>query len=212
MILYCIRHGETDYNAQGRIQGQSDVPVLSPLGQRQSQATAAALAGLPVEAVYASPLRRAMETAGIIARGLGREIRTDPRLREIHVGIFQDQLRADLERSQAGPLRQWLAGDPSFVIPGGESRNQLARRGREAFDAIWQSGHKQAIVVAHGGLLVSTIKTILGIPLQDPPLALENCSITTLSGSDVDHVELLALNQIDHLAGVGRGGIGDLAV
>lgn len=212
MILYCVRHGETDYNAQGRIQGQSDIPVLSPLGQRQSRATAAALAGLPVEAVYASPLRRAMETAGIIARGLGRDIRTDPRLMEIHVGVFQDQLRADLEQRQPGPLRQWLTGDPDFVIPGGESRSQLSRRGREALAAIWQAGHGQAVVVAHGGLLVSTIKTILGIPLQDPPLALENCSITTLSGSDVDHVELLALNRVDHLAGVGHGGIGDLAV
>ncbi len=212
MILSCVRHGETDYNVQGRLQGQSNLPALSPLGLRQSEAVATALAGCPIEAVYASPLRRALQTAEIVARALEREVRTDPRLMEIHVGVFQDQLRSDLETTQGEALRLWQSGDPDFVIPGGESRRQLARRGREAFEAIWHAGHGHALVVAHGGLLVSTIKSLLGIPLPDPPLALENCSITTLSGSDAGHVELVAFNQVDHLAGVGRGGIGDLAV
>jgi len=212
LILYCVRHGESDYNVQGRLQGHSNLPALSPLGRRQSEAVATALAGLPIEAVYASPLRRALQTAAIIADALGREVRTDPRLMEIDVGVFQDQLRSDLEKDHSETLRQWRSGDPDFVIPGGESRRQLARRGREAFEAIWRAGHRHALVVAHGGVLVTTIKSLLGIPLQDPPLALENGSITTLSGSDTGHVELLAFNQVDHLAGVGRGGIGDLAV
>ena len=212
MILYCVRHGESDYNVQGRLQGHSNLPALSPLGRRQSEAVATALAGLPIDAVYASPLRRALQTAAIIADALGREVRTDPRLMEIDVGVFQDQLRSDLEKDHSETLRQWRSGDPDFVIPGGESRRQLARRGREAFEAIWRAGHRHALVVAHGGVLVTTIKSLLGIPLQDPPLALENGSITTLSGSDTGHVELLAFNQVDHLAGIGRGGIGDLAV
>ena len=61
-------------------------------------------------------------------------------------------------------------------------------------------------------LLVSTIKSLLGIPLQNPPLALQNCSITTLSWTGDCRVELVAFNQIEHLAGIGHGGIGDLAV
>lgn len=212
MILYCIRHGETTYNAEGRLQGQSDIPVLSPLGRRQSEATARALIGKPIEALYASPLRRAYETAEIIAKGLPLEIRTDPRLKEINVGVFQNQLRADLEKHQAEALRQWLSGRPEYVIPGGESRAQLACRGREAFESIFRSGHENVVVVAHGGLLVSTIKSLLSIPLQDPPLALENCSITTLSRSSDGRVELVAFNQIEHIADIGHGGIGDLAV
>ena len=59
---------------------------------------------------------------------------------------------------------------------------------------------------------MSTIKSLLGIPLQDPPLALQNCSITTLSWTDDGRMELVAFNQIDHLADIGHGGIGDLAV
>ena len=69
MIVYCIRHGESTYNAEGRIQGQSDVP-LSQLGLRQSEAVAAALAGLPVEAIYSSPLERASQTAARVADAL----------------------------------------------------------------------------------------------------------------------------------------------
>ncbi|KKK94352.1 hypothetical protein LCGC14_2683730, partial [marine sediment metagenome] len=66
MLLYCIRHGESTYNAEGRIQGQSDVP-LSELGRRQGEAVAAALRAEPVEAIYSSPLRRAMQTAEPLA-------------------------------------------------------------------------------------------------------------------------------------------------
>ena len=212
MILYCIRHGETTYNAEGRLQGQSESSVLSDLGRRQGEATARALIGKSVEALYASPLRRAAETAEIIAAALRREICTDPRLMEIDVGIFQDQLRADLERDRADALRHWLSGDPDYVIPGGESRRQLAQRGVAAFEDIRRAGHEAAVIVAHGGVLVSTIKSLLGIPLRDPPLALENCSISTLAWHGDGRVELVAFNQVEHLAAVGHGGIGDLAV
>ncbi len=212
MIVYCVRHGETNYNAQGRLQGQSDHSVLTPLGRLQAEATARALLGKPIEALFASPLRRAQETAEIIAARLGLKVHLDPRLKEIHVGIFQDQLRTDLERSHPEILREWISGRPDFAIPGGESRMQLAQRGRAAFEAIFRSGFEQVVVVAHGGVLVSTIKSLLNIPLQDPPLALENCSITTLSHDGDGRVELLALNQTGHLAEVGHGGSGDLVV
>lgn len=212
MILYCIRHGETTFNAEGRLQGHSQTPALSPLGRRQSEAVAGALADKSIEAVYASPLRRAMETAGVIAQAIGLEICTDPRLMEIDIGVFQDQLRSDLEKHQAEALARWLSGDPDYVIPGGESRRQLAQRGCEALEAIRRTGHQRVAVVAHGGVLVSSIKSLLGIPLRDPPLALENCSITTLDWPADGLVKLVAINQIEHLATVGHGGIGDLAV
>ncbi len=173
MFLYCVRHGESTYNAEGRLQGQSDVPRLSPLGRRQSEAAAAALAHLPIEAVYASPLRRAMETAEIIAGLLRLEIRPEPRLKEINVGLFQDKLRSELEGLCPRELDAWLSGDPDYAIPGGESRRQLAQRGREA---------------------------------------LENCSITTLFFGGDGHAQLLAIDDADHLAGMGRGGSGDLTV
>ncbi|HUT11082.1 MAG TPA: histidine phosphatase family protein [Thermoguttaceae bacterium] len=208
MLLYCIRHGESCYNAQGRIQGQSDVP-LSELGLRQSEAVAAALAGEGVEALYASPLRRAMQTAGPVADALQVEIRTDPRLMEVHAGVFQDKLRTDLEQLYPEEIARWQSGDPDFVIPGGESRRQLMHRGHEVFDEIRRTGHEQVVVVTHGGLLSAALKSLLEIPAEKHPFVFQNGSITRLEWTDGE-VKLHALNQIDHLHQVGFSGRGDL--
>src|SRR4029078_8079287 len=88
MILYCVRHGETVFNSGGRIQGQLDTP-LSELGQRQCLAITATFRGQPIEAVYSSPLQRALGSATRVADALGLQVRTDPRLMEINAGIFQ---------------------------------------------------------------------------------------------------------------------------
>lgn len=208
MILHCVRHGESLYNAEGRIQGQSDVP-LSELGRRQSQAVAAALAGLPIEAIYASPLRRAMQTARPVAEGLNLEIETDPRLMEVHAGVFQDKLRVDLDRSYPSEYARWRSGDPDFAIPGGESRRDLGRRGREVFEEIGRGGHQRVAVVTHGGLLAAALKALLEIPAERHPFVLQNGSITQLELTD-GQVKLVALNRVDHLREVGFGGRGDL--
>lgn len=209
MILYCVRHGESVYNAEGRIQGQSDVP-LSALGRRQSEAVANALAGRPIEAIYSSPLARAMGTAAAIARRLDLEIRTDPRLQEIHAGIFQDRLRSELHGLYPNELARWLAGDPEFVIPGGESRNQLMRRGVAALQGIAGQAHRQAVVVAHGRLLVVALQALVAFPADPPTPSLENGSITTIRFNGDGQAELVAVNQVGHLEGVGLGGGGDL--
>jgi len=209
MIQYLVRHGESVYNAEGRIQGQSDVP-LSDFGRKQSEAVASAMASLPCDVVYSSPLRRALETARAIAEPLGLEIRTDPRLMEVHAGIFQDKLRSQLEELHPEELARWLSGDPDFVIPGGESRRALARRGCEAFESIRRAGHDRVAVVAHGRLLVVALNAVLDLPVDEQPSALDNGSITTISFDAPGHAELVSLNQVDHLADVGMGGQGDL--
>ena len=208
MLLYCIRHGESCYNAEGRIQGQSDVP-LSELGLRQSEAVAAALAEEAIEAVHASPLQRAMQTAEPVAQKLGLQIQTDPKLMEVHAGTFQDKLRVDLEEQYPEEMARWRSGDPDFPLPGGETRRQLMQRGYEAFEQIHRAGHEQAVVVTHGGLLAAALKALLDIPAQRHPFVLHNGSITQLDLSD-GQVKLLSANRIDHLQDVGFGGRGDL--
>jgi probable phosphoglycerate mutase len=208
MLFYCIRHGESTYNASGRIQGQSDVP-LSELGRRQSEAVAAALGPLPIEALYSSPLRRAMETAQPVAEALGLPIQTDPRLMEIHAGVFEDQLRNELDRLFPEALARWRSGDPDFAIPGGESRRKLMERGREAFEAILQAGRRQVAVVSHGGLIAAAIKSLLEIPAGRHPFNFYNGSISQLA-VDGAKVKLLTLNQTDHLRDLATAAIGDL--
>lgn len=209
MILHCIRHGQSVYNAEGRVQGQSDVP-LSELGRKQSEAVAAATARMPIEALYSSPLRRAMQTARAVADALGLEIRTDPRLKEVDAGIFQDKLRSDLEQLYPQQLARWLSGDLDFVIPGGESRRMLARRGCQALEAIRQAGHDEAAVVCHGRLLVVTLHRLVDFPAGQQPAALHNGSITTLEFNRDGAAHVLSLGEVAHLRGVGAGGQGDL--
>jgi broad specificity phosphatase PhoE len=209
MLLYCVRHGESTYNAEGRIQGQSDVP-LSDLGRRQGAAVAEDLAGRRIDALYASPLRRAWETAEIIARRLRLEVQLDARLQEIHAGIFQDRTRAELQVQCPDALARWIAGDPDFVIPGGESRQQLVRRGCEVFRAIAAAGHQQALIVSHGRLLAVTIKALTDFSVGEATPSLENGSITTLAAHSDGRFEVLAFNQVHHLQPVGLAGKGDL--
>lgn len=233
VTVYCIRHGETVYNVQGRIQGHLDVP-LSPLGRRQSEAVAQSFRGRPIDALYASPLRRAQETAESVAGVLALPIQLEPRLIEIDVGVFQDKSRQDLETLYPEELARWKSGDPDYAIPQGESRRQLAQRGVAAIESIFRSGHRRIVVVSHGGWIVTVVKSLLGIPLGDPPYAVENASVTTLvwqvSGSGTSagqtdgqgpdrapswlfgRVQLVSLGDVAHLADVGLAGQGDLAV
>lgn len=179
MLLYCIRHGQTVYNAEGRVQGQTDVP-LSDLGRAQSEALAAALASKPIAAVYSSPLQRARQSAQPLADRLGLPIHTDSQLMEIHLGNFQGQLRAELDRQYPEVFAHWRSGDPDFAFPGGESRRSLMHRALAAFDSIRQADHDQVAVVTHGALLLSVIRSFLAIPpeVRLPPL--ENASISLL--------------------------------
>ena len=207
MLLYLIRHAESVSNAAGRVQGHSDV-ALSDRGRRQAEALAAALGRLPIEAIYASPLRRAVETAQPLAAVLGLPIRTDPRLMEINAGVFQDHLRRELDLLFPADYARWKSGDPDFVVPGGESRRQLTARAKEAFDAIETAGHAQAVVVSHGGLIGAGLKALLEIPAWRNPFVFENASISRLE-REQNQVRLLSLNEVEHLREAGLAGTGD---
>ena len=196
MNLFCVRHGETYYNLEGRIQGQSN-SHLSPLGKRQCEAVASALANLEFDAIVASPLSRAIESAQYLADALELEIQTDPRLMEINAGIFQGHTWDEIGQQYPDEAAQWRAADADFRIPNGESRRDLMLRTGEAFRAIHAAGHRQVVVVAHGGSLSAALKSLLDIPAQRNPFSFSNGSISRLVwGSEV---RVLALNETAHL-------------
>jgi probable phosphoglycerate mutase len=202
MLLYCVRHGETTFNAEGRIQGRLDTP-LSPAGWKQCELIARAVAAIgrehPIDFVIASPLRRALDTARPIAEQLGVELRTDDRLAELNAGVFQGLLPSEMAVKFPDATERWRTHDPDFVIPGGESRRQLMTRGTAALDELLRSGGKSAVVVAHGGLLTAAFKGLLGIAAERSPFMLYNGSISTIEFTS--QVRLLTLNQVEHLRG-----------
>jgi broad specificity phosphatase PhoE len=185
---------------------------LSDLGRRQGEALAEALADAGLEVIFSSPLRRAYETAELIARRTGVPIRTDPRLKEINAGIFQDRLRSELVAQFPEEYRRWTSGDPDFVIPGGESHRQLAERGVAAFRDIIASGYQRVAVVAHARLLVVTLKSLLdSLDACKIPAALQNVSITTVEVEpSTARMRLITADDVRHLEGVGLSGSGDL--
>lgn len=196
MLLYCVRHGESTYNVEGRLQGQSDTR-LSPLGQKHAAAVAATLGKLPIEAVYASPLSRARETAQPLADALGLPVECDERLKEINIGVFQGALASELSDRFPEEAARWRSQDPDYRIPGGESRRDLMLRAEAALRAIHESGHRQVAVVAHGGVLAAALKTLLQVPAERNPFMLYNGSISMLEWDG--QVKLMTLNQTDHL-------------
>ncbi|HVA50173.1 MAG TPA: histidine phosphatase family protein [Pirellulales bacterium] len=197
MILYCVRHGESTFNVEGRLQGQSNEPRLSPLGLKHAQALLAALGQLEIDAIYSSPLARARETAQPLADALRLPIEYDDRLKEIDIGVFQGTLAAELSDRFPEEAARWRSQDPDYRIPGGESRRDLMQRAEAAFEAIHAAGHAQVAVVAHGGVLAAALKALIGVPAERNPFMLYNGSISMIEWTS--QIKLMTLNQIDHL-------------
>jgi probable phosphoglycerate mutase len=211
---YLIRHGESVSNMEGRVQGQEDIE-LSALGHAQARqvadwarrlAASCPAGTAPIREIWSSPLRRARETAEAIAAAIGLPVSVDEQLCELHAGIFQGHLWADLEQAFPEEVAHWRSGDPHYVIPGGESRAQLAARGRAALEALAARGTPGMIVVAHGGVLTAALGSMLG---REHPLlaaaaerpftklpALANCSVTELEWPGP---RLVAFNETGHL-------------
>jgi broad specificity phosphatase PhoE len=148
--ILLVRHGETDWNRDRRIQGQSD-PPLNDLGRDQARALARKLAGDEIEAVYASDLRRARETAEILAAELGLPVAVDPELRELDFGHWEGHTVEELEANFPEAFARWTQGG-EVAWDGGETHTAMAERVRNAVRRL-ASAHAggRILLVAHGG-------------------------------------------------------------
>jgi probable phosphoglycerate mutase len=151
--LLLIRHGETAWNAEHRIQGQLDIP-LSPLGVLQSARLAECLANEPIDAVYSSGQSRAWLTAAPLAARLGLELIAEPRLRERSFGIFEGLTLDEIAARYPLEFKKWRERDPTWWPEGGESGQQLINRVLSAVSDIGIKHPSQTVVlVSHGGVL-----------------------------------------------------------
>ncbi len=147
--LVLIRHGETDWNVEGRYQGQAD-PPLNARGQAQAEALAEALRPAGLQVLYTSPLRRARQTAEVIACALGLPLHEEPRLMEIHQGAWQTRLHAEIERLYPETFQRWHTEPWAVTPPGGESLHQVQQRVYAAVDDIRaRHPHQTVGVVTH---------------------------------------------------------------
>lgn len=151
MRLWLARHGETDENAAGRILGQRD-PPLSATGIAQADALTALLRDKGLVAVWTSPLQRARRTAELVAGAFGLEPVVLEALVESDRGDWEGRLVSELAQESAELHAAFLAGDPSFRFPGGESLAEQRARTRSALRVI-AAGALPALVVAHAGTI-----------------------------------------------------------
>lgn len=151
--LLVIRHGETAWNAEHRVQGQLDIP-LSPLGILQSARLAECLANEPIDAIYASEMSRAWLTAAPVAARHGLEVIAEPRLRERSFGMFEGLTLDEIAERYPTEFVQWRERDRAWRPEGGESGQQLIDRVLSAVADIAARHECQTVVlVSHGGVL-----------------------------------------------------------
>ena len=171
--ILLARHGETDWNRVGRWQGHAD-PPLNDAGRGQAAELAERLAGDGIAAIYSSDLRRASQTAHVVADRLGLAVIEDAGLREIDVGSWSGFTRAEVERRFPEGYARWLDGE---IGHDGETREELTERVVGAVERIAAAHPDDTIlVVTHGG----AIRALRRYADGDPGDPIENCGTSSL--------------------------------
>jgi broad specificity phosphatase PhoE len=155
--VYLARHGETEANAEGRVQGWLD-PPLNDRGRAQARQLAAEAQPVGLRALYTSQLRRARETADIVAESVGIAPRVDDRFAESRRGDWEGRLLREIERDDPEGWEAWQHAGEDFRFPGGESLREHADR-VEAGLAEVAAGPLPALVVCHGGTIRCALAT-----------------------------------------------------
>lgn len=171
--LVLIRHGETDWNVEGRYQGQAD-PPLNARGLAQARRLAEELRDAGLDVLYSSPLRRAAETAEILASALNLPLHLEPRLMEINQGAWQGRLRGDIAARYPETFRRWQTEPWRVTPPGGESLAQVQAR---VYSAV------EDIVARHKGQRI-------GLVTHRVPIALIKARYQNLDPDTVRTLEL----------------------
>ena len=186
MNLWLIRHGETDWNVEGRMQGQADTP-LNARGLEQAEQLAARLAAeTQIDALYTSPLARAYATAQILARRLNLTPIADQRLVEHGIGDLEGLTFAEVEARYPELVRAWRESRTRVPLPGEEPLSELRARIVGAMDDI-RARHVGAnvAVVSHGAALRLFVGTIMGLDLEQRlPFWFDNASVSLVEWSN----------------------------
>jgi len=183
--LVLWRHGRTEWNAESRFQGQTDVP-LDDVGREQARRAAPMLAELAPALILSSDLARALATAGELAALTGLDVVADPGLRETYAGQWQGLRRHEIEEQFGASWAAWSEGDPA-VRPGGdgELRAEVADRVVRALDAHLAAVPDGAtvIVATHGGAARAAIGRLMGLPVEHWASlgVLSNCAWSVLA-------------------------------
>ena len=191
-----VRHGQSTWNQEGRIQGSSDFSVLTAKGEGQAEMTREALRGYPFDLGFRSPLNRASRTAEVIWDDRSAELRDLWELREIDLYSFQGLLKAEGKAKFGDAYAAWKADPSNFEIDGHFPVRELWTRGGACWEHVLASDGKDVLVVAHNAVIQAMIGNALGLgPEYFRRLVQSNCGLTTFAFSTNGGVALEKLNQ-----------------
>jgi probable phosphoglycerate mutase len=197
-ILTIVRHGETSANVDGVWHGSIDTE-LTPRGVEQAKRVAAAVGALAprATALYASPLRRARDTARAIGETLGLDAQIEPDLAEYHLGELEGRTYGELVKEHR--LFERMGQEPDWNPGGGESPRQVATRCANALRRIAaRHAGQRVVVVSHGGALTLTLSFLLDNDISRWSRVMDNCAISELALDPSP--SLISWNCVTHLA------------
>lgn len=202
--LHLLRHGRTDWNAERRVQGQSE-SQLDDTGRAQAAAVRTHIDALNPGAVFCSTAERTRQTAALACAGIALPITYLDTLREIQLGDWEGRLWSEIEKEQPDQVKHFHHHPETFSQPGAETFHALRDRGLGALASIVDSTRslpadteRNVLVVSHGAIIKAILTSMVGVPAAQlwQELRLDNCSVTVLS---VDNEQTY---QIESIAGV----------
>jgi broad specificity phosphatase PhoE len=204
MLLILVRHGETESNRERLALGREDVP-LNERGRRQAAALTASLAGVPATAIYASPLRRAVETARPLAEVLGLEVQVDDDLIEMAVGDLEGLSPRELSERYGDFLREWFSTQAGNLrMPGGESLQDVQDRAWAAIERLRERHPEETVVVVtHNFTIHAILCRALGLPLASFRRLRHDLAGKAVLELRDDRVIVISLNDTCHLEAEG---------
>ncbi len=199
--IFLTRHGETQWNAEWRIQGHTDME-LNDNGIAQAEALSKRLEGSGISAIYSSDMSRASRTAAIIQNRLpDSRLILSPLLRERHWGSFEGKQWKEIEDELPDEIKELRRHPVDFKPEGGESRRDVLNRLTEFMNNV-RSEHEDGIImiVTHGGVSSLMIKYITDLDLATiTPFKIDNCSVNIIDLIDGEHWLIQCLNDVSHL-------------
>ena len=201
MRILLARHGETPWNAEGRYQGQADIP-LSEVGESQARALGQRLKDLRIDRAVASPLSRARRTAEMaLGESRAAMLSLDQGLAEIAHGEWEGLLASEINARDPKLMQAWRETPQTVQMPGGESLQQVFDRAWPAFARACEglSDDATVLVVAHDAVNRALLCQVLGMPMSNFwRFRQAPTTLNLLEGADVDHLDVVRLNDSTH--------------
>lgn len=182
MKLHLVRHGQTNWNAEKRVQGQSE-SELNAVGRQQAEDRRASVEALGIGAIYSSTSLRTRQTTDILAGNINVSVTYLDSLREIHLGPWETRLWGELEQTDAEQVAAFRQDPERFAVCGAETYSALQARGVHAIEGIIEQAkaHENVLVVSHGAILLVVLAHYAGIDFSRlRSMNLKNCSHSVL--------------------------------